>query len=452
MQLHMTLLALTTLSRVADATSARAAVWPQPAEQHLTSGGSVRVARGFSFRLGGALSSTGGELASSVVKDAVSRFSTWRTSSCEAGGATSLVRNGTITARKIVPLVGADESYTLRVEASGVTIDAATQWGALHALSSLWWLTTADASGCASVAGAPLSLVDKPRFAHRGVMLDPNRAFLPMGLLEKVVDGLALLKLNTLHLDLLNANDFIFRSASHPELWQHGALDLNETYTPTAHTVPALPTALRTQCSPPAAHRVRYRYTVESLASLVSYAAKRGVTVVYEMDTPGHSASWGHGQPDLVVCNSIEEQRSTNCPEPPCGYLDMASTSATQVATDVLSEVLALSRGSAVAPLLGPDAPVHLGADEVSDSCFGAEHTKPLFGSWVGGMYTHARKSGARVTVWAEAVTAMHAPLAPNATTLQLWANGQEEVVAALEEGYSLIYSNASCVAARTRT
>jgi len=55
-----------------------------------------------------------------------------------------------------------------------------------------------------------------------------------------------------------------------------------------------------------------------------------------------------------------------------------------------------------------------------------------------------ARKSGARVTVWAEAVTAMHAPLAPNATTLQLWANGQEEVVAALEEGYSLIYSNAS--------
>ena len=54
------------------------------------------------------------------------------------------------------------------------------------------------------------------------------------------------------------------------------------------------------------------------------------------------------------------------------------------------------------------------------------------------------RAAGAPTTVWAEAVTAMHAPLDPKLTTLQFWANSGPEVEAALKAGYSLIYSNYS--------
>ena len=76
-------------------------------------------------------------------------------------------------------------------------------------------------------------------------------------------------------------------------------------------------------------------YTAAELTGLVAYGAARGVWVLFEMDTPGHSFSWSLGRPDLVVCASLADQTGRNCPEPPCGYLDLRSEQAATVAAEV---------------------------------------------------------------------------------------------------------------------
>ena len=90
-----------------------------------------------------------------------------------------------------------DEGYSLNVTAAAIRIRAPTVWGALHALTTLEALTRAGThmegthmelegthmEPCATVHAGPLWIVDQPRFSHRGVMVDPNRNYLPVPLL-----------------------------------------------------------------------------------------------------------------------------------------------------------------------------------------------------------------------------------------------------------------------------
>ena len=289
---------------------------------------------------------------------------------------TDAIRLGKITiANPEAPLVGADESYALNVSSGLLSIAAPSPWGVLHALTSLGQLLNTTSHPATIL---PIAVTDAPTYKHRGLMLDPARNFLPIGLLQKVIRGLSLLKLNVLHLDLINAPSFPFVAPSHPEFAQHGAY-------------PGM------------------NYTAAELHALVGYGARYGVLVLLEVDTPGHSFSWGIARPELTTCDKLEHQRGKNCPEPPCGYMDMKSEAALNATIDVIGDVLDLYAGHEFEGLLGGHVPVHLGADEVSDWCFGEEHTKPLFKKWVRGLKaaTSARK---RPTVtWMESWSAMRA-------------------------------------------
>ena len=202
------------------------------------------------------------------------------------------IRLGKITiANPEAPLVGADESYALNVSSGLLSIAAPSPWGVLHALTSLGQLLNTTSHPATIL---PIAVTDAPTYKHRGLMLDPARNFLPIGLLQKVIRGLSLLKLNVLHLDLINAPSFPFVAPSHPEFAQHGAY-------------PGM------------------NYTAAELHALVGYGARYGVLVLLEVDTPGHSFSWGLARPELTTCDKLEHQRGKNCPEPPCGYMDMKS-------------------------------------------------------------------------------------------------------------------------------
>ena len=148
--------------------------------------------------------------------------------------------------------------------------------------------------------------------------------------------------------------------------------------------------------------------------------------------------------PHLVTCNSIADQLGSNCPEPPCGYLDMTSSAALGIVKEVLGEVVGLSKGGRLGALLGGTA-VHLGGDELSDYCFGKTKTAPLFGAWTTALQAVAKGKGATsTTFWMEAVTKMGAKLDPTITSLQLWNDAGPAVLEALDAGYSLVYSNVS--------
>ena len=337
--------------------------------------------------------------------------------------ASDSIRLGKITiVNPETPLVGADESYSLNISSGLLSIAAPSPWGVMHALTSLGQLLNTTAHPATIL---PMVVTDAPTYKHRGLMLDPARNFLPVGLLQKVIRGLSLLKLNVLHLDLINAPSFPFVAPSHPEFAEHGSY-------------PGM------------------NYTAADLHALVGYGVRYGVLVLLEVDTPGHSFSWGLARPELTTCDKLEHQRGKNCPEPPCGYMDMKSKAALNATIDVISDVMDLYGGTDFEGLLGKHVPVHLGADEVSDWCFGEEHTKGLFRKWVGGLKeaTAARK---RPTVtWMESWSAMGAPLTPADSTLQFWGNAglwpdrdaleeqRAQMQSALDAGFPVLYSNAS--------
>ena len=82
---------------------------------------------------------------------------------------------------------GSDESYTLEVSAVGVaSVVAPTAAGAVHALETLGQLVKIGFDGTIGICSAPLTIVDRPRFGWRGMMIDSSRHFLPVSVILKV--------------------------------------------------------------------------------------------------------------------------------------------------------------------------------------------------------------------------------------------------------------------------
>ena len=155
---------------------------------------------------------------------------------------------------KPVPALADDYSYILRF-GEQILVQAETEWGGLAALATLAQLVVA--------APAPVAEVrDAPRFAWRGLMVDPARHFLSIATLRRTLDAMWFYKLNVLHLHLTDDQGFRFRSRIYPELASAQA------------------------------------YSLEELRELVAYAADRGVRVVPELDMPGHTTSWLAAHPE----------------------------------------------------------------------------------------------------------------------------------------------------------
>jgi len=177
---------------------------------------------------------------------------------------------------------------------------------------------------------------DTPSFAHRGVLLDCARNFMPVPVLKRVVDGLMYSKMNVLHLHLSDSQSFPLQlTTGHgPDITRHGAYSTNETY------------------------------SSADMADLVAYATARAVQLVPEIDTPGHARSFGlaPGLEGTVACADAYWLGSGCCVEPPCGQLNPASPLMYTVLGDVLADV---------ASTFGPSSNiVHLGFDEVNDKCW----------------------------------------------------------------------------------
>ena len=155
------------------------------------------------------------------------------------------------------PTLDDDESYTLTSDAAGLLLCAATTRGALHGL-----VTVAQRVQSGALDGRGWRVTDAPRFPWRGLCLDVARHFYTIESLRQIIDGMAWLKLNVLHLHLTDDQAFRWRSDAFPEL----AGD---------------------EC-----------YSSGALRALVEYAANRGVRVVPELDVPGHVTSWLVSHPE----------------------------------------------------------------------------------------------------------------------------------------------------------
>ncbi|KAH9767865.1 Beta-hexosaminidase 1 [Citrus sinensis] len=162
--------------------------------------------------------------------------------------------------------LGVDESYTLLVAKNEglsiigeATIEANTVYGALRGLETFSQLCSFDYdTKSVLVYKAPWYIQDKPRFAFRGLLIDTSRHYLPVDVIEQIIESMSYAKLNVLHWHIIDEQSFPLEVPTYPNLWK-GAYSKWE------------------------------RYTVEDAHEIVS---PKGINVMAEVDVPGHAESW----------------------------------------------------------------------------------------------------------------------------------------------------------------
>ncbi len=180
------------------------------------------------------------------------------------------------------PLPKGDEAYELVVGPSSVRIRASRPAGRFYGTRTLLQLLlpgetleakakpTADAKPAAKIPPASIPamrITDAPRFAWRGLMLDCSRTFQSVDYVRKTIDRMALYKMNVLHMHLTDDQGWRLEIRRYPELTKKGA------------EFPA-------KYNEPARHQGYYTQT--QMKALIAYAAARHITIVPEIEMPGH--------------------------------------------------------------------------------------------------------------------------------------------------------------------
>ncbi|AAB60911.1 ESTs gb/T43256,gb/46316,gb/N64930,gb/AA395255,gb/AA404382 come from this gene [Arabidopsis thaliana] len=185
----------------------------------------------------------------------------------------------------------------------------------------------------------PWNIIDQPRFSYRGLLIDTSRHYLPLPVIKNVIDSMTYAKLNVLHWHIVDTQSFPLEIPSYPKLW-NGAYSSSQRYT-----------------FEDAAEIVKI--DVNHLCMCIySYARRRGIHVLAEIDVPGHALSWGKGYPALWP--------SKNCQEP----LDVSSDFTFKVIDGILSDFSKIFKFKFV----------HLGGDEVNTTCWSAT---PRIAQWL---------------------------------------------------------------------
>ena len=289
-----------------------------------------------------------------------------------------------------------EEGYDLTVTSSAVTLIANKPAGLFHGVQTLRQLLPPDVE---SHVGATrylweipaLSIVDQPRFAWRGAMLDVARHFFTVKEVQQFIDLLALYKLNVLHLGLSNDQGWRIAINSRPKLTSIGA----------STQVGGGPGGF---------------YTQQDYQTIVRYAQERYITVVPEIDMPGHTNAALTAYPELScssrppqVYTGIETGWSSFC-------VDKEATYA--LVEDVVRELAAIT----------PGPYFHIGGDEVKTL------TNEQYARFVERVQAIVNQYGKKVIGWEEISRARLNPT----TLTQQW---KSDSAPALRYGSRLVMS-----------
>ena len=166
-------------------------------------------------------------------------------------------------------------------------------------------------------------ITDYPDFPHRGLLLDTSRHYIPVNVIKQTLEAMAINKMNVFHWHLTDDQSFPYQSEKYPNLSKLGAY--------TADMI----------------------YKKNSIRSILNFAHDRGIRVIPEFDSPGHTRSWGVAYPQLLSNCTVDNTTLF-------GPLNIADKFTYDFMHEFFNEVSNLF----------PDTYVHLGGDEVDSKCW----------------------------------------------------------------------------------
>lgn len=275
------------------------------------------------------------------------------------------------------------EHYTIEIKKKQIKITGASEKAILHAARTIDQILLGDYTRTASKQIACLTIDDAPRFAHRAIMLDPARHFLPLEDVKFFIDQIAKYKYNTLQLHLTDDQGWRVEIKSHPRLTEVGAFRNNKG----GNQGPD-----------------NGFYTQEELKELVCYAAERGIEIIPEMDIPGHSAALLAAYPQ-TGCPFRHDEKTTLGTTVNM-MLCACSDEAYRIYADIFKEISEIF----------PSPQIHLGGDEAAikdnwakcDSCnalmkkHGYDNPAQLMNIFFGRMLDEVRRNGKKAILWCE--------------------------------------------------
>ncbi|MEP6899065.1 MAG: family 20 glycosylhydrolase, partial [Rhodanobacter sp.] len=313
------------------------------------------------------------------------------------------------------------EGYALDVTPAGIRISARDDAGLFYGAITLWQLLTPDAKhGAVSVPALHIS--DQPRFGWRGVMLDSARHFQSVADVERLLDQMAQHKLNVLHWHLTDDQGWRIEIKRYPELTRIGAW----------------------RTPPDAGHEgepARYGgfYTQTQMREVVAYAAARFITVVPEIDMPGHAQAAVAAYPELGVTGQRPKVSVDWGINP---YLYNVDDATFVFIDNVLDELMAIF----------PSTYIHVGGDEaIKDQwkaspavqakmhALGLTSEDALQGWFMGRIGTYLEKHGRKLIGWDEILEGGNEPA--NAAVMS-WRGSQGAIVAVMA-GHDVVLSPA---------
>lgn len=318
------------------------------------------------------------------------------------------------------------EAYSLNITAQNIVVTSQSSQGLFYGIQTLIQLIPFEKKN--EIILASLEIVDQPKFQWRGMHLDVCRHFFPKEFIKKYIDFLAMYKMNTFHWHLTDDQGWRIEIKKYPKLTQVGAWRNGSM---TGHY------------SDQTFDELRYGgfYTQEDIKEIVAYANQRHITIVPEIEMPGHAVAALASYPEFSCTGGPFEVAKI------WGVLDDVFCPKEETFTfleNILSEVMTLF----------PSEYIHIGGDEcpkirwkncahcqkrIQDEKLKDEHELQSY--FIQRIEKFVNSKGRKIIGWDEI---LEGGLAPNAAVMS-WRGFQGGIDAAKQKHYVVMSPGSHC-------
>lgn len=319
---------------------------------------------------------------------------------------------------QIVPQADAPEGYTMTVDENGIHVKGNSSTGVFYAIQTLKQSISLVSGETIQMPFA--SIQDAPRFIYRGIMIDVSRHFYSLDYLKKQIEAMSYFKLNRLHLHLTDAAGWRLQIKRYPILtevaaWRNGATYKEWRDRGCKYLHEGDPNAYGGY------------YTQQEMKDLVAFAAKHHITIIPEIEMPGHSEEVMVTFPELSCSGEPYTQ----------GEFCVGNEKSFEWVENVLSEVVQIF----------PSEYIHIGGDEANKSHWktcpkcqelmkreGLKDVDELQSYFIKRVEKIVNKLGRQMLGWDEI---LEGGLSPNATVMS-W-RGEEGGITTVKAGHHAI-------------